>query len=104
MAVETIVSGVALSTDKPAAVLAHVGVEHPVPELIPADFFGSFCPKRFWVLCPSAINLVVAAHRGDPPVVSAGQRTEPGSQARERQITNAVAGTQRARAACTQPR
>ena len=60
--VEAIVGCVALGARKPAAILAHIRIEHPIPELVPADVARSFCPERLGVAFPACVDLVITAH------------------------------------------
>src|SRR5262249_15595178 len=62
-----IVSRVALRTHEPATVLAHIGVEHLVPELVPRDVLGGLGPEPFRVLLPAGVDLVISAHPASSP-------------------------------------
>src|SRR5690606_30589163 len=62
VAIEAIVCGVALCARQPAAIFVHVGIEDPIPELVPADVSRCLSPEGFGVLLPAGVDLMISAH------------------------------------------
>jgi hypothetical protein len=62
MAIDRIPAGVADTADKPAAIDAGIGIEHPLWALDPIDVLGGLAPKCLRVALPAAVGLVIAAH------------------------------------------